>query len=65
MIDLHMHTTFSDGKNHIIEMIEMAEYLNLRQIAITDHIWRTSEWFDKYYRIIKEAKKRDRDTCRI
>ncbi len=58
MIDLHMHTTFSDGKNHIIEMIEMAESLGLRKIAITDHIWRTSEWFDEYYEIIKEENQK-------
>lgn len=37
MIDLHIHTTFSDGCKKPIEILEMAQKLNLKYISITDH----------------------------
>lgn len=37
MIDLHMHTTYSDGADSLIEILEKAEYNNLEYISITDH----------------------------
>ncbi len=35
--DLHMHTTYSDGQNSIIEMARAAKKLGYEYIAITDH----------------------------
>ncbi|WP_096202746.1 DNA polymerase/3'-5' exonuclease PolX [Bacillus sp. FJAT-45350] len=35
--DLHMHTTWSDGANSIIEMVEAAKERGYSYIAITDH----------------------------
>ena len=35
--DLHMHTTWSDGKHTILEMAEAAYALGLKYICITDH----------------------------
>ena len=35
--DLHMHTTETDGRNSILEMVEAAKARNYRYIAITDH----------------------------
>lgn len=37
MIDLHIHSTYSDGSSTIEEILEKAEALGLKQIAITDH----------------------------
>ena len=37
MIDLHMHTTYSDGTDTVKELLEKAEDLNLEVISITDH----------------------------
>lgn len=37
MIDLHMHTTCSDGTDTIEELLKKAEKMNLEYIAITDH----------------------------
>ena len=37
MIDLHIHSTYSDGTDTIEEIIKEAKLQNLSQIAITDH----------------------------
>lgn len=37
MIDLHMHTKYSDGTDDIIELLQKAENSNLEIISITDH----------------------------
>lgn len=37
MIDLHIHTHYSDGTDSVIELLKKAENLNLECISITDH----------------------------
>ena len=37
MIDLHIHTNYSDGSEDAIEILRQAEKLNLEIISITDH----------------------------
>lgn len=37
MIDLHMHTKYSDGTDDVIELLKKAEKKNLNTISITDH----------------------------
>ena len=37
MIDMHMHTTYSDGADSLIEVFKKAESLKLEYISITDH----------------------------
>lgn len=37
MIDLHIHTNYSDGNCSIEEILKKAEYLGLTTISITDH----------------------------
>ena len=37
MIDLHIHSIYSDGTDTIEQIIDKAKSLNLSQIAITDH----------------------------
>jgi len=37
MIDLHMHTLYSDGTSDIKEIFSLAKELDLKQFAITDH----------------------------
>ncbi len=57
MIDLHIHTIFSDGKNTIEETVDTAVKLGLKKIAITDHVRRSSDWFLNYYKEIKSIKR--------
>lgn len=40
--DLHMHTTATDGKASIMEMVEAAKSRGMKYIAITDHSKRVS-----------------------
>ena len=37
MIDLHLHTTYSDGADLLIDVLKKAEKLGLKYISITDH----------------------------
>lgn len=37
MIDLHMHSTNSDGTDNVIELLKKAQAKNMKYIAITDH----------------------------
>lgn len=37
MIDLHMHTVYSDGKKTVAEVLKMCEEKKLEYISITDH----------------------------
>lgn len=37
MIDLHLHTTYSDGADSLIAVLKKAEGLKLEYISITDH----------------------------
>ena len=37
MIDLHIHTTYSDGTNTVKEVLKMCEEKKLEYISITDH----------------------------
>ena len=37
MIDLHIHTTYSDGADTLVEVLKKAEKLKLDYISITDH----------------------------
>lgn len=47
-VDYHIHTNYSDGRDSVEKYILEAKKKGLTEIAITDHIWRTSEWVDDY-----------------
>lgn len=62
LMDLHTHSNYSDGKNSVEEMIETAIDLGYDAIGITDHVWITSGWVNKFSQHInrlKEKYKRD------
>ena len=37
MVDLHMHTTYSDGTDSVKELLKKVEDIGLEVISITDH----------------------------
>jgi HisJ family histidinol phosphate phosphatase len=55
-MDMHLHSNFSDGKNTVEEMTEMAVKLGYKQIAFTDHVWRITDWLDEYVAEIDRVK---------
>lgn len=48
MIDLHLHTTYSDGRIGVKELLEKAQTLGLDVISITDH-----DSVEAYYELIE------------
>jgi len=46
--DMHIHTSFSDGENTPEEIVVEAIRLSYREIAITDHVRRTTDWLDEF-----------------
>lgn len=57
--DLHLHTSRTDGKNTIVEMVAAARGCGLSEIAITDHVRRSSEWFADHARDIRAQSSAD------
>jgi len=56
-VDFHIHSTWTDGKNTVPEIIEQAKKNNLHSIAITDHIRKESTYFDDYKKEINELNR--------
>jgi putative hydrolase len=58
LMDLHMHSNYSDGKNTPEEMIEAAIEIGYKVVAITDHVWKTSSWVPAYAAHLETLKKK-------
>jgi histidinol phosphatase-like PHP family hydrolase len=56
--DAHTHTSFSDGRNTVMENVRAAEAVGLACVAITDHYHEPGEWFDRMLSGIKAARQR-------
>ncbi|MCI9063893.1 MAG: PHP domain-containing protein [Clostridia bacterium] len=54
MIDLHIHTNYSDGTDSLKELLQKAEIKKLEVISITDH-----DTIDSYYELEKNKELRD------
>ena len=55
-IDLHMHSTWTDGKDSVVEVVKQAESIEMNFIAITDHIRSTSTYYPEYAKEIRSIK---------
>lgn len=55
-VDYHVHTPFSDGESEVEEYVKKASEIGLEEIAITDHVWRSSDWIDDYVDEINEVR---------
>jgi histidinol phosphatase-like PHP family hydrolase len=58
LIDYHLHTRFSDGESTIDQYVQAAEERGIKEIAFTDHVWRSSEWVSDYVSKIHDARQR-------
>ncbi len=54
--DMHVHSTFSDGKNTIEENIEEAESLGLETLTCVDHVRRDTDWLPSYVEAIERLR---------
>lgn len=52
--DKHIHSRWTDGENSVLEIAKEAQKIGLKQIAISDHIRIESDYFNEYYKEIKE-----------
>lgn len=55
--DLHIHSTYTDGQDSIPSIVKQAEIMNIKTIAITDHIREDSKYFNKYVEEIEAIRK--------
>ncbi len=65
LMDLHMHSKYSDGKNTPEEMIEAAIDIGYEAVAITDHVWKTSAWVPAYAAHLETLKKKYESKIRL
>jgi HisJ family histidinol phosphate phosphatase len=57
-VDYHLHSTFSDGKNTPEDYVTSAIKTGLDEIALTEHVWRTSEWIPRFIQNLKDLRQR-------
>lgn len=49
LIDFHLHTCFTDGKNTVEEMFEQAVALGLKQVLFSEHVRKSgNDWFNVF-----------------
>jgi putative hydrolase len=53
--DMHVHSTFSDGKNTIAENVAEAERLGLREMTCVDHVRADTTWVPEFVAAVHEA----------
>ena len=57
LTDMHLHTTYTDGRMSVAEVLELAKASGLREIGFTDHARRTSTYVPAYLEEIgREAR---------
>jgi len=54
--DMHVHSTFSDGKNTIEENVEEAESLGLETLTCVDHVRQDTTWLPEYVSAVERLR---------
>ncbi|MDN3254836.1 PHP domain-containing protein [Streptomyces sp. MA25(2023)] len=57
-VDHHTHTSFSDGRDSLREVVSAAEARGLRALYVTDHVRRDTDWLPSYTAAVREAADR-------
>lgn len=47
--DLHLHTTYTDGRSTPLEMLAAARGAGLLLVAFTEHVRRGIDWFERFH----------------
>jgi putative hydrolase len=53
--DMHVHSTFSDGKNTIAENVAEAERIGLTEMTCVDHVRSDTAWVPEFVAAVHEA----------
>ncbi len=53
--DMHVHSTFSDGKDPIEGNVAEAESLGLRQLTCVDHVRKDTAWVPEYVAAVRRV----------
>lgn len=62
-IDFHIHTTWTDGKNSVLEMYQKALEVGLDAMLFSEHARKVSEeWF---YRFAEEVRRLPQERCKV
>lgn len=55
MVDLHVHTSWTDGVNTVSEMYDQAVFVNLGVILFSEHVRKTSaDWFREFVKEVRD-----------
>lgn len=54
--DMHVYSTFSDGKNTIEENVAEAERIGLTELACVDHVRADTGWLPAYVAAVREGR---------
>ena len=54
--DMHVHSTFSDGKGRIEDNIAAAEALGLTALGCVDHVRESTDWVPEYVAAVKRLR---------
>ena len=55
--DMHVHSTFSDGRNSIAENVAEAERLGLAELTCVDHVRESTDWVAAYVAAVEQARR--------
>lgn len=58
-IDFQMHTTWTDGRSSVAEMIAAAKAAGLQAIAITEHVNSQSGWYPQFVAEVMAQRERE------
>jgi putative hydrolase len=56
LIDLHVHTRYSDGQSTVKEYLEFAKDHGYKAICFTDHVDFTTTWYDSFADMITNER---------
>jgi putative hydrolase len=56
--DMHVHSTFSDGKSSVAENVDEAVALGLRRICCVDHVRVDTPWVPSFVRAVRAQARR-------
>jgi HisJ family histidinol phosphate phosphatase len=65
LIDLHIHSTFSDGKDFPEDMVRAAIAMGLQTVALCEHVRQTTGWFPEYIREVQRLKQKYKKIIRV